>query len=134
MNQACEAHHIGGVRCVRFDGGGRTPRMRALRGTGRIDQGGRRLAPDHLERLERYAECMTVRDLLTELQHLPRDLEVLAFEAGCQDYCEREVDFSGDVGYWNCLNARSSAYRTRPRECAAGETPLKTPVAISSAR
>jgi len=22
--------------------------------------------------------------------------------------------FSGDVGYWNCLNARSSAYRTRP--------------------
>jgi hypothetical protein len=25
---------------------------------------------------------MTVRDLLVELQHLPRDLEVLAFEAG----------------------------------------------------
>jgi hypothetical protein len=23
---------------------------------------------------------------------LPRDLEVLAFEAGCEDYCEREVD------------------------------------------
>ena len=40
----------------------------------------------------RYAECMTVRDLLAELQHLPRDLEVLAFEAGCEDYCEREVD------------------------------------------
>jgi hypothetical protein len=35
---------------------------------------------------------MTVRELLTELQHLPRDLEVLAFEAGCEDYCEREVD------------------------------------------
>jgi hypothetical protein len=35
---------------------------------------------------------MTVRDLLTELQHLPRDLEVLTFEAGCEDYCEREVD------------------------------------------
>ncbi len=35
---------------------------------------------------------MTIRELLAELQHLPRDLEVLAFEAGCEDYCEREVD------------------------------------------
>jgi hypothetical protein len=35
---------------------------------------------------------MTGRELLAELQHLPRDLEVLAFEAGCEDYCEREVD------------------------------------------
>jgi len=29
---------------------------------------------------------------LAELQHPPRDLEVLAVEAGCEDYCEREVD------------------------------------------
>jgi hypothetical protein len=35
---------------------------------------------------------MTVRELLAGLQHLPRDLEVLAFEAACEDYCEREVD------------------------------------------
>jgi hypothetical protein len=35
---------------------------------------------------------MTVRDLLTELQRLPRDMEVLACEAGCEDHCEREVD------------------------------------------
>ena len=35
---------------------------------------------------------MIVRELLAQLQHLPRDLEVLAFEAGCEDYCEREVD------------------------------------------
>src|SRR4029453_10249839 len=35
---------------------------------------------------------MTGRELLAELQHLPCDLEVLAFEAGCDDYCEREVD------------------------------------------
>jgi hypothetical protein len=35
---------------------------------------------------------MTVREPLTGLQHLPRDLEVLAFEAGGEDYCEREVD------------------------------------------
>ena len=35
---------------------------------------------------------MTVREFLTELQHLPREAEVLAFEAGCEEYCEREVD------------------------------------------
>jgi hypothetical protein len=28
---------------------------------------------------------MTVRDLLTELQRLPRDLEFLALEAGCKE-------------------------------------------------
>jgi hypothetical protein len=36
--------------------------------------------------------CMTVRDMLAALQTLPRDAELLAFEAGCEDYCEREVD------------------------------------------
>jgi hypothetical protein len=35
---------------------------------------------------------MTVRDMLTALQVLPRDAELLAFEAGCEDYCERGVD------------------------------------------
>ena len=35
---------------------------------------------------------MTVRDLLTALQGLPRDAELLAFGAECEDYCEREVD------------------------------------------
>jgi hypothetical protein len=35
---------------------------------------------------------MTVREFLAELQRLPRDAEVLAFEAGCEDYCEREID------------------------------------------
>jgi hypothetical protein len=39
---------------------------------------------------------MTVRELLAELQHLPRDLEALTFEAGREDYCEREVyDYLG---------------------------------------
>jgi hypothetical protein len=47
---------------------------------------------DHLERLGRYAKWMTVREMLTTLQTLPRDAELLAFEAGCEDYCEREVD------------------------------------------
>jgi hypothetical protein len=46
----------------------------------------------HAVRWDRYAECMTVRDMLTALQTLPRDAELLAFEAGCEDYCEREVD------------------------------------------
>jgi hypothetical protein len=30
--------------------------------------------------------------MLESLQRLPRDAELLAFEAGCEDYCEREVD------------------------------------------
>ena len=46
----------------------------------------------HAVRWLRYAGCMTVRDMLTALQTLPRDAELLAFEAGCEDYCEREVD------------------------------------------
>jgi hypothetical protein len=35
---------------------------------------------------------MTVSELLIALQTLPRDAELLAFEAGCEEYCEREVD------------------------------------------
>jgi hypothetical protein len=47
----------------------------------------------HLARCSRYAgRRVTVRDMLTALQALPRDAELLAFEAGCEDYCEREVD------------------------------------------
>jgi hypothetical protein len=42
--------------------------------------------------LGRYRWCMTVREFLAELQRLPRDAEVLAFEAGCEEYCDREVD------------------------------------------
>jgi hypothetical protein len=35
---------------------------------------------------------MTVRDMLAALQRLPRDAEVLAMEAGCDQYCEIELD------------------------------------------
>jgi hypothetical protein len=35
---------------------------------------------------------MTVREMLAALQRLPRDAEVLAFAAACEEYCEREVD------------------------------------------
>jgi hypothetical protein len=42
--------------------------------------------------LSPYSQRMTVRDMLTALQTLPRYAELLAFEAGCEDYCEREVD------------------------------------------
>ena len=35
---------------------------------------------------------MTAREMLAELQRLPRDAELLAFEAGCEDYCERELN------------------------------------------
>jgi hypothetical protein len=46
----------------------------------------------HLLCWPRYAKHMTVRDLLTALQTLSRDAELLAFEPGCEDYCEREVN------------------------------------------
>jgi hypothetical protein len=35
---------------------------------------------------------MTVRDLLAQLQRLPKDAELLAMEPGCEQYCERELD------------------------------------------
>jgi hypothetical protein len=35
---------------------------------------------------------MTVRDLLISLERLLKDAELLAFEPGCEDYGEREVD------------------------------------------
>ena len=35
---------------------------------------------------------MAVRNLLAALQTLPRDAELLAFEAGCEECCEGEVD------------------------------------------
>jgi hypothetical protein len=45
---------------------------------------------------------MTVRDMLPALQTLPRDAELLTFETGCEDYCEREVnvvEWQGDRVY-----------------------------------
>jgi hypothetical protein len=59
---------------------------------------------------------MTVRELLAELQQLPRDAELLAFEPGCQDYCEREVDeleFQGGTVYLH-LGARRDQPRDQP--------------------
>jgi hypothetical protein len=38
----------------------------------------------HLAHWSRYAERMTVRDMLTALQALPRDVELMAFQAGCE--------------------------------------------------
>jgi hypothetical protein len=35
---------------------------------------------------------MTVQDALIALQRLPRVAELLAFEPGCEEYCEREID------------------------------------------
>jgi hypothetical protein len=58
---------------------------------------------------------MTVRDLLTALQTLPRDAELLAFEAGCEDYCEREVDeleLQGWPGSWKPSRGSGWARRT----------------------
>jgi hypothetical protein len=35
---------------------------------------------------------MTVRDCCPRSRRSLRDAELLAFDAGCEDYCEREVD------------------------------------------
>jgi len=51
---------------------------------------------------------MTVRDMLTALQTLPQGAELLAFEAGCKDYCEREVDaveWHGKATGSTCISA-----------------------------
>jgi hypothetical protein len=64
---------------------------------------------------------MTVRDMLIALQTLPRDAELLAFEAGCEDYCEREVDeveWQGGRVYLH-LGARRDARREARRRVAA---------------
>jgi hypothetical protein len=42
----------------------------------------RRSPHGYAQRLSCYGECMTVRDMLAALQVLPRDAELLAFEAG----------------------------------------------------
>jgi hypothetical protein len=52
---------------------------------------------------------------LQQLRHLPKDAEVLAFEAGCEEYCEREVDeveHQGDRIYLH-LGARRDERRQR---------------------
>jgi hypothetical protein len=59
---------------------------------------------------------MTVRDLLTALQVLPRDAELLAFEAGCEDYCEREVDeVEWQGGRCTCISAPAGTTRREAR-------------------
>jgi hypothetical protein len=42
--------------------------------------------------------------MLTALQTLPRDAELLAFEADCEDYREREVDEIEWQGDWVYLH------------------------------
>ena len=72
---------------------------------------GNRVRQPHLARYGRYSAYMTVRDLLATLQRLPKDAEVLAFEAGCEDYCEREVDEVEWQG-GRCTSISASVERT----------------------
>ena len=84
------AHPLYGAR---FDGGGaHTAHARHARFPGRTDRACWLPAQNHLQRLARYGEWMTVRELLARAPAPPRDPEALAFEAGCEGYCEREVD------------------------------------------
>ncbi len=79
----------GGDRCA--GSAGLAPRFHARFPVGPIEPVAARLKTTY-SAWSATLSRMTVRELLAELQHLPRDLEVLAFEAGCEDYCEREVD------------------------------------------
>ncbi len=63
---------------------------------------------------------MTVKELLDGLRRLPADAEVLAFEPGCEEYCEREVDeaeWQGGRVYLH-LGARRDEVHKRPRSPA----------------
>jgi hypothetical protein len=59
--------------------------------------------------------------MLTALQVLPRDAELLASETGCQDYCEREVnqvDLQGGRVYLHPAPAQTTRHNARsPRRC-----------------
>jgi hypothetical protein len=70
-----------------------------------------------------------VRELLAGLQHFPRDTEVLAFEAGCEDYCEREVDeVEWEAAGCTCISAPDATTRRGSRAPAwARSTQTRTP-------
>jgi hypothetical protein len=66
----------------------------------------RRLSPEiSLHALARYAEWMTMGEATGRLQRLPRETELLAMEPGCEEYCEREVEWQGGRVYLH-LGAR----------------------------
>ena len=81
------SYRCAGVRGVRGSTVGRAHRACAPGAVpcavpGRADQAGRRPGSGSLGALDALRWVHDIGDLLTELQHLPRDLEVLAFEAG----------------------------------------------------
>jgi hypothetical protein len=54
--------------------------------------------------------------MLMALQTLPRDAELLAFEAGCEEYCEREVErSSGKAAGCTSTWAPAGTTRREPR-------------------
>jgi hypothetical protein len=58
---------------------------------------------------------MTVRAMLATLQRLPRDAELLAFEAGCEDYCERSsTRSSGRAAGYISISVPAETTRTAP--------------------
>jgi hypothetical protein len=72
--------------------GAHTAHAHHARFHGRTDRASCRSAKDHRQWLAATLGRMTVRELLAELQCLPARPGGLAFEAGCEEYCEREVD------------------------------------------
>lgn len=58
--------------------------------------------------LIRYSQCMKVGELTTWLLRLARGAEVLAFEPGCEEYREREVDEVEWLGHRVYLHSASA--------------------------
>jgi hypothetical protein len=56
---------------------------------------------------------MTVKEMLTALQTLPSDAELLAFEAAYEDYCGRddEVEWQGGRVYLHLRGRRDDPSR-----------------------
>jgi hypothetical protein len=74
-----------------------------------------------------YPWGMIVREMLRQLQHFPQDEEVLAFEAGCKEYCKREVDeveWQGDRIYLHLGVRRDERGNARQSAGSRGVHPL----------
>jgi hypothetical protein len=76
----CGGQHGRRHRAVRC--GGDRPSKLCSGASLRLGAGPSRHPRTHVLRCGRYSERMTVREMLTALQALPRDAELLAFVAG----------------------------------------------------
>src|SRR6266542_1060830 len=73
--------------------------------------------------MDRYDERMTAEELAARLLRLPPTAEVLAFEPGCEQYLEREID---DIEWRGRFQARDGRWYTVDA-CDGHSGPLHDP-------